>query len=493
LIIPLVWAAVVPALCSMPLATQVPAAAKMGVAGPSAAKLPAGDALLTGVRLEDCEKLLAGSTDEEKFAGLLLVTKVAQPDDPGTLRRVLRAVGMKFIYRLLSSPGGPGGADENSLMYQCMALNVLSSFCTLQELWPDMHAEADFVRMAPWLLKSLQTNGVLHPAVDSALACLACLAASDACTRTLCKHHAPAAIADFMQSQRDEEPERKDRALFVLDSLLTPVENPSATAEAVPKIAQVLVEGKGMIRLDLLPRLARVLRCRDPSFADKLQATGRAWHSTVRGALMNLLQNKLPSNHRKHILAVALTMCEHFGQAWALPRAPAGASCADGTFVHLLVGITNIELRLRVEEALKPEGTQFTCCTGTKVRILTQISEDNVQVVPIALALLEKTLQYLSEGGEAEDEDGSAGVLTKTPTLERWSDMEAERLLKMKRDLDEAVDAVFIYLQDLQVLSLPKFTCCTSTKVQILTLMRLPGGIGVKGVPLTNWGSGRGV
>jgi hypothetical protein len=69
--------------------------------------------------------------------------------------------------------------------------------------------------------------------------------------------------------------------------------------------------------------------------------------------------------------------------------------------------------------------------------------------------------------------------------------MEAERLLKMKRDLDEAVDAVFIYLQDLQVLSSPQFTCFISTKVQMLT--HLPGCIGVKGVPLTNWGSGRGM
>lgn len=429
---------VLPALCAAmgtPTGMPVPAAAA-AARGVPAADLAAGAGdlvppdVLKGVQLDDCVKLLGGATDEEKFAGLLLVTKVAQPEDCGAMRRVLGAVGMRFLFRLLASPAGAGAAGDTALMYQCMALNVLSSFCSLHELWPEVHAQTDFVRMAPLLLKTLEgAQGVMHPAIDSALVCLACLSASDAGTRALCQHGGPAAVASFMQAQRDEEPERKSRALFVLDSLLTPAHNPVATAEAVPKMAQVLADGNGVIRLDLLPRMERTLRSQEPAFVARLHALGLHWHGTVRGALMNLFQNKLPTQYRKHILGVALGMCEHFGQRWALcPTAP-DAQCANGTFVQLLVGSTNIELRMRLEEASKPA--------------------DNAEVVPVALALVEKTLEFLSEGGEAEGEDGSAGVLTKTAELQRWTDMDVERLLKMKRDLDEAVDAVFIYLEDL--------------------------------------------
>ena len=37
--------------------------------------------------------------------------------------------------------------------------------------------------------------------------------------------------------------------------------------------------------------------------------------------------------------------------------------------------------------------------------------------------------------------------------------MDAERLLKMKRDLDEAVDAVFIYLEDLHDTGIYRCIC----------------------------------
>ena len=172
---------VLPALCAAmgtPTGLLAPAAALPGAAagGASAGDLMRPD-LLKGVQLDDCVKLLGGATDEEKFAGLLLVTKVAQPDDCGAMRRVLGAVGMRFLFRLLSSPRSPGVAGDSSLMYQCMALNVLSSFCSLQELWPELHAQTDFVRMGPLLLKTLEGAQGMHPAVDSALVCLACLSA----------------------------------------------------------------------------------------------------------------------------------------------------------------------------------------------------------------------------------------------------------------------------------------------------------------------------
>ena len=384
--------------------------------------------MLKGAQLEDCLALLGGLTDEEKFAGLLLVTKAVRPDDVRAMRQVLGAVGMKFLYRLLSSAGSPGGASDTALVYQCMALNVLSSFCSMQELWPEIHGLTDFIRMAPLLLQAADCSVVMHPAVDSALSCLSCMVASPGGARALCKHKGAAVLADFMQHQRDEEPERKQRAIFVLGSLLAPAESPGATAEAVPKLAQVLMDGKGVVRLDLLPLVARTLRSQEPEFVTKLRALGAAWHGTMRDALMNLLQNKLPTQHRKHILAVALSMCEHFGQTWAIPPVAAGATSADGTFVHLIVGFSNIELRMRLEEAAKPE--------------------DNAEVVPTALALVEKTLQYLSEDGDEVEEGG--GAVIKKHALRRWVDMDVDRLLKMKRDLDEAVGAIFIYLQDLQ-------------------------------------------
>lgn len=386
--------------------------------------------LLNGVQLDDCLKLLGAGTDEEKFAGLLLVTKVVQPDDASALKQVLRAVSMRFLYRLVSSPGSPSGAGETALMYQCMALNVMSSFCSMHELWQELHAQADFVKTAPILLQAVQYDAMVHPAIDSVLSCLSCMADSPVCVRALCKHRGPAVMTDFLRHQCCDELDRKDRAIFVLSALLDPAQSPSATAEAVPKLAQTLVDGKGLIRLDLLPLVAKTLRSNSPEFVATLRKLDITWHGRMREGLMQLLQNKLPAEYRKHILAAALAMCEHFGQSWAIPPVVAGSNCADGTFVQLIVGFSNIELRMRLEEAHKPD--------------------DNVQVVPTALALVEKTLEYLSEGAEHDLQDNGDLVVEMSPSVRRWVDMDVDRLLKMKRDLDEAVGAIFIYLQDLQ-------------------------------------------
>lgn len=51
--------------------------------------------------LEECLKLLKGERDEQRLAGLLLVTKFCKADDHSSLRRVYEAVGSLFLDRLL--------------------------------------------------------------------------------------------------------------------------------------------------------------------------------------------------------------------------------------------------------------------------------------------------------------------------------------------------------------------------------------------------------
>lgn len=56
-----------------------------------------------GPSLEDCLKLLKGVRDEQRLAGLLLVTKFCKGDDHSSLHRVYDAVGPFFLDRLLKT------------------------------------------------------------------------------------------------------------------------------------------------------------------------------------------------------------------------------------------------------------------------------------------------------------------------------------------------------------------------------------------------------
>lgn len=51
--------------------------------------------------LDDRLKLLKGERDEQRLAGLLLVTKFSKSDDVFSLRKVYDAVGPRFLDRLL--------------------------------------------------------------------------------------------------------------------------------------------------------------------------------------------------------------------------------------------------------------------------------------------------------------------------------------------------------------------------------------------------------
>jgi hypothetical protein len=50
-----------------------------------------------------CLQLLRGPSDEERFTGLLLVSKLIKPDDIERIKQVLDAIGFNFVNRLLTS------------------------------------------------------------------------------------------------------------------------------------------------------------------------------------------------------------------------------------------------------------------------------------------------------------------------------------------------------------------------------------------------------
>ncbi|RHY30731.1 hypothetical protein DYB32_004057 [Aphanomyces invadans] len=107
-------------------------------------------------KLAQCLAILAGKTDEHKFAGLLMVAKHLQCEDEAALRRIRKAVldttGVSFFVRLLHTQGRGGCADNVETdarvsPFQSLALNLISSNWLF-------HSEL------PWVLVSLQLAAI---------------------------------------------------------------------------------------------------------------------------------------------------------------------------------------------------------------------------------------------------------------------------------------------------------------------------------------------
>ncbi|KAL5559720.1 hypothetical protein UlMin_035931 [Ulmus minor] len=105
--------------------------------------------------LEDCLKLLKGEKDEQRLAGLLLVTKFCKGDDLPSLRRIYEAVGVRFLDRLLKTGVGrgaiTGGAGDNRDAYLQLSITVLAAFCRV----PDIATSQDMILKIPQVLEIL--------------------------------------------------------------------------------------------------------------------------------------------------------------------------------------------------------------------------------------------------------------------------------------------------------------------------------------------------
>ncbi|KAJ1918422.1 hypothetical protein IWQ60_007507 [Tieghemiomyces parasiticus] len=98
--------------------------------------------------LEQCLALLGPRrSDEEKFAGLLLLTKVVEPQDEAALERILEAIDPRFLGRLVSATG------EDARAYQDLAVAIVSSFAA----HPRLLGHPSLTTVVPGLARVLTT------------------------------------------------------------------------------------------------------------------------------------------------------------------------------------------------------------------------------------------------------------------------------------------------------------------------------------------------
>ncbi|VFQ66784.1 unnamed protein product [Cuscuta campestris] len=109
--------------------------------------------------LEACLNLLKGERDEQRLAGLLLVTKFCKGDDNASILRVYEALGSQFLDRLLRTgmKNGPSGCEsDNRDAYLRLAVAVLATLCRV----PDIASSKEMVSRIPVILEVMSRESV---------------------------------------------------------------------------------------------------------------------------------------------------------------------------------------------------------------------------------------------------------------------------------------------------------------------------------------------
>lgn len=109
--------------------------------------------------LEACLNLLKGERDEQRLAGLLLVTKFCKGDDNASILRVYEALGSQFLDRLLRTgmKNRPSGCEsDNRDAYLRLAVAVLATLCRV----PDIASSKEMVSRIPVILEVMSRESV---------------------------------------------------------------------------------------------------------------------------------------------------------------------------------------------------------------------------------------------------------------------------------------------------------------------------------------------
>ncbi|KAL9271551.1 Neurochondrin-like protein [Drosera capensis] len=376
-------------------------------------------------RLEDCLRLLRGERDEQRLAGLLLVTKICNKDDLDSIRRVYEAVGVRFLNRLLRTGMGnanaTGGGNENQDVYLQLSVTILSVFCRVMQI----AAADEMVSKIPLILQIMTRHSALN-ILEECYEFLFLVAASsnkDGVT-ALVESGGLEVLASQMPSLADGSTifELSIRLLqLVVDNTFPDTligEYLSELSTMVCCIAQQFACLQNALKFELLHLLSIVL----------------AWHQLgpLYDALQRVSNDKWPTyiqaaaDQKLQALVVAESMVSMLGEGWLIGQVnlhDTQSSFPSDRCLFLVLELSRVEVAVLLNDLGYLKYGASSSSSG-------DISQKQAKL-SLAFNLLEKIIKLVSEAGEYE-----GGVISD------------DSITKVIQGLNETTGVVLEYLND---------------------------------------------
>ncbi|CAJ2643612.1 unnamed protein product [Trifolium pratense] len=371
------------------------------------------------LNLEACLKLLKGERDEQRLAGLLLVTKFCKPDDHSSLRRVYDAVGSRFLDRLLRTGMGNGtissDGDNNRDAYLSLSVTVLAALCRV----PEIASSEDMNSKIPLILEVMSTQSG-SPLFEEC--CEFLYLVSTASENGITRFYDSGGIkilASQLPSLQDGshlvEISIKLLQLVLSRISLDTIQNDysSELSVIVAALARLFAVLHNSWKFEALHLLNSILSSTDLSQLLKaLQLRPQdSWSHNIRVGIMAILQNRVAPSERLQALVLAESMVSIFGEVWLISQVSSNdtqdPTPADMCLL-LVLEQSRVEIAVLLNELayLKYEAPQDTPATVDAY----SLKQRNVAV---AFSLVEKIIKLISNVGENDDNLLDEGTLTK--------------------------------------------------------------------------------
>ncbi|KAJ6354710.1 hypothetical protein OIU77_005337 [Salix suchowensis] len=385
--------------------------------------------------LDDCLKLLKGERDEQRLAGLLLVTKFCKGDDLGSLRKVYNAVGAHFLDRLLRTGMGKGSVSggDNRDMYLQLSVTVLAAFCRV----PDIAASKEMVLKIPLILEIMpEVSG--SPVLEECYEFLYLVITSYEDGATVFYESGGMKVLASQMSYLPDGSHMMELAMKIIQSILSRLSQDVVTDTYVSELSMMVATVArqfallhNSLKFEALHLLSEIFSSKySKPLCDALCAmVGNNWPDHMRAGIAAILQNRVEPAEKLHALILAEFVMSIMGEGWLLgqPNLPdlPNSIPADRCFL-LVLESARVEVAVLLNDLayLKYEASKDTSTTAETI-LLKQRN------VAIAFSLVERIIKLTSTMDEVE------GSIIGERTL-----------IKVINGLNETINVVLEYLQD---------------------------------------------
>ncbi|XP_075651191.1 uncharacterized protein LOC142621726 isoform X2 [Castanea sativa] len=393
--------------------------------------------------LEDCLKLLKGERDEQRLAGLLLVTKFCKGDDLSSLHRVYDAVGLHFLDRLLRTGMGKGSSSEsesgsrskanNRDAYLQLSVTVLAAFCRV----PEIASSKDMSLKIPLILEIMSNqsgSSVLEECYEFLY--LVSTASEDGIV-TLYESGGMKVLASQVSTFPDDS-HLMEIAVKLMLLILSKLPLDNVTNDYLSELSVIVVTMarpfamlQNALKFEVLHLLSTILSSKYLApLHDALRVMPNGnWSNHMRNGIAAILHSRVAPAERLEALMLAEAMVSILGEQWLIGQ----INLPDkedpipvDRFLLLVLEQSRVEVAVLLNELayLKYEASKSSSSTAQTI-----LSKQ--RHVAIAFSLMEKIIKLISNASENE------GDLIDESTF-----------TNVIRALNETISVVLEYLQD---------------------------------------------
>ncbi|XP_044421408.1 uncharacterized protein [Triticum aestivum] len=411
-------------------------ARRLGQRTPDSSPAAAAPTEASAPPLEDCLRLLRGERDEQKLAGLLIAANVCRAGDAAAVAQVYRAVGPRFLRRLLNTGLGKveGGKEEEREAYLRLAVTVLAGLARA----PEVAADAGVVSTVPIIAEVVSKSPDLTITEECfELLSLVAIASKDG-TYKFCEP----GVMDMLFSQISNFPDGS-RCLELSTHLLQllvhklradnmSVENLQGMASMVTSLAMLFGVLHTAVKFESLHMLATLLSQKESPLHDALRSMpSTIWKSHIRGGIIDVLQNRVVSSEKLQALLLAECMMSILGENWLSEDHKIldnkNAISVD-KFVLLVLQSARVEVAVLLNELA------FSKYESSKSSQTDDAIIQKQRNLAILFSLIERIIKMISDASSGEGEP-SQTICEKT-------------IMQVITGLNETISLVLDFLQD---------------------------------------------